>query len=123
MTQLARNPELRDQARSLRNSMTPQEKHLWYDFLNSCPVRFRRQRAIGNYIVDFYSPKARLVIEVDGYEHFTDAGYHADARRTAYLESLGLKVLRFTDHDIEDHFDRTCRHIDVEVQNRLSKGA
>ena len=118
MTGIAYNADLKDQARSLRRSMTPQEKHLWYDYLSSCPVRFRRQRPIGPYVVDFYCSKARLVIEVDGHEHFTDSGRRADARRTAYLESLGLKVIRFADYDVEKRFDRVCRHIGVELAAR-----
>jgi very-short-patch-repair endonuclease len=82
---------------------------------------FRRQRPIGDYIVDFYCAKAKLVIELDGSGHYTDAGRRYDARRTAYLESLCLRVIRFSNHDAEAHFDRTCRHIDVEIRSRISK--
>ena len=112
------NSDLRDQARALRRSMTPQEKHLWFDFLRSQPVRFRRQRPIGPYIADFYCPSAKLVIELDGHSHYTDAGRLYDARRTEYFESLGLKVIRFPDHDVEKNFDRVCRHIGVELAAR-----
>ena len=118
MSGLAYNFELRERARSLRSNMTPQEKHLWYDFLNSYPVRFRRQRPIGDYIVDFYCPKAKLVVELDGNEHFTEEGRRSDARRKEYLESLGLKVLRFPDWDVVKNFERVCRHIDVEARSR-----
>ena len=118
MSGLAYNPELRDQARVLRRSMTKEERHLWYDFLSSYPVRFRRQRPVGEYIVDFYCPKAKLVIELDGNEHFTGAGRRYDTRRTEYLESLGLKVLRFPDWDVVKNFDRVCSHIDFETKAR-----
>ena len=118
MSGLAYNSELRDKARSLRREMTREEKHLWYDFLNSYPVRFRRQRPIGDYIVDFYCPKAMLVVELDGYDHFTEEHRRYDASRTEYLESLGLKVLRFMNCDVMRKFDRVCRHIDVEARSR-----
>ena len=120
MSGLAYNSDLRDLARFYRQSMTPEEKHLWYDFLRSYPVRFRRQRPIGEYIVDFYCPKARLVVELDGHSHETRTGRRHDARRTAYLESQGLKVIRFFDRDVRDNFDRVCRHIDVETKNRIT---
>ena len=123
MAGYAYNSELKDQAYSLRRSLTPEERHLWYGFLNSYPVRFRRQRPLGEFIVDFYCAKAKLVVEIDGSGHYTDAGRRYDALRTAYLESLGLRVVRFSNHDIEAHFDRTCQHIDVEVRNRISVGA
>ena len=120
MSGLSYNSDLRDQARALRRSMTPEENHLWYDFLRSYPLRFRRQRPIGEYIVDFYCPKARLVVELDGCVHKTETSRRHDARRTAYLESQGLKVIRFFDRDVRDNFDRVCRHIDVETKNRIT---
>ena len=120
MSSLACSEARRNQARALRRSMTREEKHLWYDFLSSYPVRFRRQRPIGEYIVDFYCPKARLVVELDGQCHNTGEIRRHDAERTAYLESLGLKVIRFFDYDIWKNFDRICRHIDVETKNRIT---
>ena len=120
MSGLAYNSDLRDRARDLRRSMTREEKLLWSDFLRSYPLRFRRQRPIGEYIVDFYCPKARLVVELDGHSHFTDSGRRADACRTAYLESQGLKVIRFPDYEVEKNFPRVCQHIDVEAKNRSS---
>jgi len=118
MSGLAYNTELQERARSLRGSMTPQECQLWFQFLRSYPLRFRRQRPIGNYIVDFYCARAKLVVEVNGYEHFTDKGRRYDVRRKEFLESLGLKVLRFSDGDIERDFDRVCRCIDAETRAR-----
>ena len=120
MSGLSYSTELREQACALRRSMTPQEKHLWYDFLRSCPVRFRRQRPIGDYVVDFYCPAARLVVELDGHSHVTDSGRGHDARRKAYLESLGLKVIRFFDYEVDRDFERVCRHISVVTEERCS---
>ena len=64
------NPKLKGRAQRLRKNMTPQERHLWYDFLSTYPVRFRRQRTVGPYIVDFYCAAASLVVEIDGSQHF-----------------------------------------------------
>ena len=80
--------------------MTKEEKHLWYDYLNKYPVRFRRQEVIGNYIADFYCDKAKLIVEIDGSQHFDDAAIEYDNKRTKYFNSLGLRVLRFTNHEI-----------------------
>ena len=118
MSGYAYNTELKDKAQELRRSMTPEEQRLWFGYLRSAPVRFRRQRPIGPYIADFYCAKAKLVIEIDGHDHFTEAGRRYDARRTAYLESLGLKVVRFSDWAVETDFDRVCRHISVDVNER-----
>jgi len=118
MPGFAYNSELQDRAYLNRRSMTPQECQLWFQFLRSYPLRFRRQRPIGNYIVDFYCARAKLVVEVNGYEHFTEKGRRYDVRRKEFLESLGLKVLRFSDGDIERNFDRVCYCIDVETRAR-----
>ena len=68
------NPELTTNARALRKNMTKEEKHLWYDFLKTYPVRFLRQKVIDNYIVDFYCHSARLIIELDGSQHYEGKG-------------------------------------------------
>ena len=73
--------------------MTPWERKLWYEFLREYPIRFQRQKAIGNYIVDFYCAKAQLVIELDGGGHYTIEQAEKDALRTKELESLNCKVL------------------------------
>ena len=104
-----------ERARDLRRGVTPQEKHLWYDFLNSHSARFRRQRPIGDYIVDFYSDRAQLVIELDGSQHFTRAARDYDNTRTQFLESKGLIVIRFTNLDVDVNFDGVCRAIEAAV--------
>ena len=97
-------------AQDLRKNATPQEKHLWYDFLSDYPVRFQRQKAIGNFIVDFYCHEAKLVIEIDGHDHFTSKGRQHDQLRSNQLhKKFGLRVLRFSNSDVDDHFEDVCR--------------
>ena len=91
--------------------MTKEERHLWYDFLKSLPQTFHRQKVIGNYIVDFYCASAKLVIELDGSQHYEESDKNADLARTAFLESLGLKVLRYSNSDINRNFPGVCEDI------------
>lgn len=110
-------------AKTLRKNATQQEKHLWYDFLSTYPVRFQRQKAIDNFIADFYCHKARLVIEIDGAQHFTEGGFRADAFRTERLECYKLNVIRFTNDDINKNFRGVCEYIDAVVKaSLLEKG-
>ena len=106
-------------ARELRKTMTRQERHLWYDFLSSYPVRFRRQKQFGRYIVDFYCSAAKLVLELDGGQHYSREAMDADLQRTRYLEGLGLTVLRIANCDVDAHFPAVCEWIDREVKARL----
>ena len=87
-------------AKNLRKNATPQENHLWYDFLAKYELRFQRQKAIDNFIADFYCHKAKLVIEIDGSQHYTEEGREKDEFRTEILEGSTLKVIRFTNHQI-----------------------
>lgn len=105
------NPKLTANARKLRGSMTREERHLWYDFLKPLPVTFNRQKVIGNYIVDFYCASAKIVIELDGSQHYTGSGKETDERRDAYLNSLGLTVLRYSNLDINRNFEGVCADI------------
>ena len=104
-------------AKALRKNMTPWERKLWYDCLRSYPVRFRRQKAIGDFIVDFYCAKARLVIELDGGGHYTAEQTEKDAFRTKELESMNLRVLRICNLDIDRNFSGVCEYIDMIVKN------
>ena len=88
------NHQLVPLAKQLRKDMTKEERHLWYDFLRPYPLRFSRQKILGKYIVDFYCAQAKLVIELDGSQHYEDANIEKDAERTAFLEGYGLTVLR-----------------------------
>ena len=99
-------------ARELRRNMTKQEKHLWYDFLSTYPIRFQRQKAIGNFIADFYCHKAKLVIELDGSQHYTEDGLEYDMRRTEILSIFDLQVIRFTNYEIEHNFENVCKSIE-----------
>ena len=99
--------------------MTPQERKLWYLFLRRYPVKIYKQRIIDNFIVDFYCNAARLVIELDGSQHYEEQGKACDAERTAILESYGLTVLRFSNYDIDAYFSSVCEKIDRTIQGRL----
>ena len=106
-------------AKELRKHMTPQERHLWYDFLRSYPVKIYKQRIVGPYIVDFYCASAKLVIEIEGSQHYDAAGQDYDARRTGYFEELGLMVVRYSNADINVRFSEVCDSIDHVIRQRL----
>ena len=108
-------------AKALRKNATPQERRLWYDFLCNYKVRFQRQKAIGNFIVDFYCHQAKLVIEIDGSQHFNSTNAQNDASRSRELESYGLKILRFSNREINQQFRSVCECIDNIVQISLDK--
>lgn len=91
--------------------MTKEERHLWYDFLKGLPVMVHRQKVIGNYIVDFYVAEKRIVIELDGSQHYEDDAKIADAQRDAYFVSLGITVLRYSNADVNWRFDAVCQDI------------
>ena len=106
-------------SRELRKNATRQENHLWYDFLRSYPVRFRRQRPIDGFIADFYCEDAKLVIELDGSQHYTEQGIAYDNERSAVIEKYGLFVLRFSNLDIDKNFQSVCETIHNTVTERL----
>lgn len=105
------NADLRPYAQALRTGMTREEKHLWYDCLRDLPLTFNRQKVMGRYIVDFYCAEARLVIELDGSQHYESEGRAADTERDAWLRERGLTVLRFSNADIHRRFDSVCEVI------------
>lgn len=117
------NAGLVENARHLRRNMTKEERHLWFDFLRGYPVRFRRQKVLGNYIVDFYCAEAKLVIELDGFQHYEDAGVQKDAQRTAYLEGYGLLVVRIPNNEVMGNFRGVCEYIDCLVKDRQGKAS
>ena len=108
-----------ENARRLRREMTPHERKLWYLFLRKYPVKIYKQRIIGKFVVDFYCASAKLVIEVDGSQHFESRGIAYDAERSTFLSALGLEVLRFSNRDIDKDFRGVCEQIDITIQNRL----
>jgi very-short-patch-repair endonuclease len=105
------NPDLVGLARLMRKDATPAENKLWIGLLHDFKFRVLRQRPIDNFIVDFYCPKMKLVIEIDGAGHFKDEGKALDRERTEILEAYGLQVIRFSDYDVMMHFSGVCEKI------------
>ena len=103
-------------AKHLRKTMTPWERKLWYTFLRFYPLRFQRQKAIGDYIADFYCAKVELVIELDGSGHYSQKQEKADQLRTDKLESMNLTILRICNLDIDRNFNGVCQKIDETVK-------
>ena len=110
------NKQLVPLARALRKNMTKEERRLWYDFLRDYPVRFSRQKVLGRYIADFYSAEAKLIIELDGSQHYEDENIRKDARRTEFLEAYGLRIIRVANNEITENFDGVCDYIDAVVR-------
>ena len=115
------NKQLVPLSKQLRREMTKEERHLWYDFLRTYPVRFSRQKVLGKYIADFYSASAKLVIELDGSQHYQDQNPQKDAERTAFLESYGLSVIRIPNNEVNRNFRGVCDYIDAAVSQSLSQ--
>lgn len=114
-----RNKKLRIHSTKLRNEPTPQERRLWYGFLRGISPQWNRQRIIGNYIVDFFCARVGLVIEVDGGQHYDETGLvEYDQLRTEYFEAQGLRVLRFTNFEIDHYFWAVCEKIRKEIDQR-----
>ena len=97
--------------------MTKEERHLWYDFLRDYPVRFLRQKVIDNYIADFYCHDARLIIELDGSQHYEEQNATRDQIRTEQIEQRGLMVIRIPNNEVMRNFQGVCEFIDMLVQN------
>jgi very-short-patch-repair endonuclease len=106
-----RNSSLTAYAKELRKNMTKEERHLWYDFLKLLPVTVNRQKVMGNFIVDFYCDNAKLVIELDGSQHYEEIGKRTDELRDQFLHGLGITVLRYSNLDINKNFAGVCRDI------------
>ena len=113
------NSKLTNRAQNLRKSMTKEERRLWYEYLHTYPFRFRRQVTVGNYILDFYCAAAKLAVELDGSQHCDPRELHYDERRTAYLNSLGIYVLRFSNLDVLNNLRGVCQQIDLTISRRI----
>ena len=105
------NSELIPNAKKLCKGMTKEERHLWYDCLKHLPCTVHRQKVFGRYIVDFYIASAKLVIELDGSQHYEQAHMEKDAQRDNYLKGLGCRVLRYSNADIHYRFRGVCEDI------------
>ena len=114
------NSALTKNAKSLRRNMTKEERHLWYDFLRTYPVRFLRQKVIDQYIADFYCHSARLVIELDGSQHYEEKGLMRDKIRTEKIERRGLTVIRIPNNEVNYNFYGVCEYIDHAVKSALN---
>ena len=125
MSTFNNNPELKEYAQSLRRNMTKEEKHLWYDFFKKLNLVVNRQKVINNYIVDFCIPSAKLIIELDGSQHYEPENKEYDKQRDDFLKSQGYTVLRYTNFDINRNFDGVCSDIlkYVEQTSSVTYGA
>ena len=113
------NSKLTHVSRVLRGNMTKEEKHLWYNFLKKLPQTINRQKVIGKYIVDFYCSAYKIVIELDGSQHFEESGIIKDMERDEYLKKLGITVLRYSNRDVNENFEVVCEDI-LKVMSTLS---
>ncbi len=113
------NSKLLQNARLLRKNMTKEERHLWYDFLKDLPIMVHRQKVIDCYIVDFYIAKAKIVIELDGSQHYEQIGKQKDTERDRHLSSLGLTVLRYSNLDVLHNFDAVC----LDILNHINRSS
>ena len=115
------NKQLVPLAKQLRKEMTKEERHLWYDFLRTYPIRFSRQKVLGKYIADFYSAEAKLIVELDGSQHYDEGNAEKDTQRTAFLEGYGLTVIRIPNNEVSKNFRGVCEYIDAAVRQSLSQ--
>ena len=106
------NRQLVPLARELRKNMTPQERDLWYKYLRNHPLKFTRQKVLGKYIADFYCASAKLVIELDGSQHYEEKGLEADRERTDFLKRYGIRVLRIPNNAVTKNLRGVCDYID-----------
>ena len=100
-------------------NMTPEERKLWHLFLKKYPVRFLRQKVIDQFIVDFYCHQAKLIIEIDGSQHFEPTATLKDNIRTHIMEKRNLQVIRIPNHEIHRNFYGVCEYIDYFVKKRI----
>lgn len=105
------NGKLTSNAKNLRKTMTKEERHLWYDCLKQLPVTVHRQKVLGNYIVDFYIASHKIVVELDGSQHYQEEHHQRDLQRDVFLEEKGCTVLRYSNADINQRFERVCEDI------------
>ena len=116
---MEKDSQILRRSQTLRKQMTKEERHLWYDFLKNYPIQFKRQYPIGYYFADFYCYQAKLVVELDGSQHYEPEEIEYDRRRTEYLQQQGYTVLRVSNRDVMTKFRSVCEHIHTTVQNRM----
>ena len=113
------NKALNPLARELHKNMTSQERDLWYKYLRHHPLKFTRQKVLGKYIADFYCASAKLVIELDGSQHYEDKGLEADRERTRFLRQYGIRVLRIPNNAVSQNLRGVCDYIDAIIQGTV----
>ena len=113
------NKDINNIAKTLRKQMTRQERHLWYDFLRNYGVKVYRQRTIDYYVADFYCPAAKLVVELDGGEHYTEKKMLDDEHRTAIINQYGIHVVRIANNEIDNNFYNVCTYLDSVIKERI----
>ena len=118
---LPTNENLKKYAVEMRKNQTDEEKKVWYQILKGRTPKFHRQRVIGNYIVDFYCPQLRLAIEIDGYQHFYEENINYDNKRTEYIESQDIYILRFENTEVNKDIEYV-RHIINTICDSRQKG-
>lgn len=118
------NRKLKIHSRELRSTMTDAEISLWSKLRRKQldGLQFYRQKPLGNYIVDFYCPAAQLVVEIDGGQHYTEQGRAQDSRRDAFLNDIGLRVLRFSNTDVLGNIDGVIAEIVRHLEKALAEG-
>ncbi len=117
------NKRLTPYAKKLRREMTKEERHLWYDFLRGLPDMVHRQKTIGNYIVDFYIASVKIVIELDGGQHYKNQEMIYDYRSDQYLKQNDVLVLRYPNGDIWRNFRGVCEDILINIERRKNSNA
>ena len=113
------NGDLKIISRDLRKRMTKQERHLWYDFLKSYEYQFYRQRIIDRFIADFYCPAAKLVVELDGGQHYTEKKMLDDEHRSLIINQYGIHVVRIPNNEIDNNFYNVCTYLDSIIKKRI----
>ena len=120
LAHIERIKNLLEASRIFRKNMTDQEKHQWYDYLSKYTIRWYKQRIIDNFIVDFYCSKAKLVVELDGCQHYEKDAMEYDEFRTKTINLYNIDVLRFSNYDVDNNFEGVCAVIDKAVKERMN---
>ena len=115
------NGDLKSIVRDLQKRMTKQERHLWYDFLKSYEYQFYRQRIIDRFIADFYCPAAKLVVELDGGQHYTEKKMLDDEHRSLIINQYGIHVVRIPNNEIDNNFYNVCTYLDSVIKERVKR--
>ena len=113
--------DLREKSQILRKNMTEHERRLWYCFLKTYRPRFYRQKPMLSYILDFYCPKARIAIELDGSQHYEEGAILYDEQRALDLNGIGIYILRYTNRQIAESFAAVCQSIDDKIKDTLKE--